>query len=893
MAKIRVYELAKQVNMTNKVILERLREMNIPVKSHMSVMDEETVSRVKGVFFGGKSEVLVEKRVKETVIRRRKKIVKKPGKAQEVTATVEGEITAKVKQKDISVKTEVEPVQATPPVSKKVSKEKVVKLVEPKEAEAMVEEKRLKEPLPESKGAEAKHEEKEPAKKAKAKKKLKPKAKKAKKEKPAKIIKLPGAKPAVPAGAEAAPETSLAGPAKEKVKPLRPVEQARKDKWPRPPATGKPNKKGQRQPEQLLEEDRRFLKKKITFRKKEVWEKSDLYGGKIFGGRKDRKLRKGRVAIKGEKPVLTTPKAIKRRIKIDDAIMVSDLAKRMGIKAGEVIKQLMAMGVMASLNQAIDFEAAALVAGEFNYEVEKAAFEEEDIIRFEKDDPDKLKPRPPVVTIMGHVDHGKTSLLDAIRQTNVIGGEAGGITQHIGAYYVTVENRQVVFLDTPGHEAFTAMRARGAEITDLVVLVVAADDGVMPQTIEAINHSKAAGVPILVAVNKIDKPEADPERVKRELAEHGLTPEGWGGDIIFVNVSAKQKTGIEELLEMILLQADVLELKANPDKLAMGHVIEAKIDPGRGPVATVLVQGGTLHAGNAIVCGLHHGKIRALIDDRGNRVDEAGPSMPIEIQGLSGVPMAGDEFVVLDDEKLSKQVSLHRAQKQRIRELVKSSRLTLEKYYEQMKDGLVKDLNLIIRADVQGSIEALAEAVQKIPSTEVKVNIVHSATGAITDSDIMLATVSNAIIVGFNVRPNPKVRELSNKENVDIRFYDVIYNVVNDIKSAIVGLMESTYEERIIGRAEVRQTFSIPKVGVVAGCHVTEGKIERGQSVRLLREGVVVYNGKIGSLRRFKDDVKEVQSGYECGVGIENYNDLKANDVVECYQMEEIKPVLE
>ncbi|NVM56714.1 MAG: translation initiation factor IF-2, partial [Desulfobacterales bacterium] len=754
-------------------------------------------------------------------------------------------------------------------------------------AEAKIEEKKPKEPPPKPKDIEAKPEEVKPAKKVKAKKKSR-----VKKEEPAKIIKLPEAKPAAGAKAQVPSEAGLAAPAKEKAIRVRHLELARKEEGPQPVAKGKPKKKDRGHPE-VLEEDKRFLKKKITFRKKEVLDKSDLYDRKALRARKELKLRKGKVALKGEKPVITTPKAIKRRIKIDEAVVVSDLAKRMGIKASEVIKQLMALGVMASLNQAVDFETAVLIANEFNYEVEKAAFEEEDIIRIEKDDPDKLKLRPPVVTIMGHVDHGKTSLLDAIRQTNVIDGEAGGITQHIGAYYVTVGDRQVVFLDTPGHEAFTAMRARGAEITDLVVLVVAADDGVMPQTIEAISHARVAGVPILVAINKIDKPEADLGRVKREVAEHGLTPDAWGGDAIFVDVSAKEKTGLEELLEMILLQADVLELKANPDKLARGHVIEAKLDPGRGPAATVLVQEGTLHAGDAVVCGQYHGKIRAIIDDRGARLDKAGPSIPVEIHGLSGVPMAGDEFIALDDEKLVKQLSFHRAQKQRVRELAQSSKLTLEKYYEQMKGGLVKDLNLIIRADVQGSIEALIEALQKIPSSEVKVNIVHSATGAITESDIMLATVSNAIVIGFNVRPNPKVRDLANEQNVDIRFYDVIYNIVNDIKGAMAGLMEPTYEERLIGRAEVRQIFNITRVGTIAGCYMTEGKIERGQPARLLREGVVVYNGKIGSLRRFKEDVKEVQNGYECGVGIENYNDVKVNDVIECYQMEEVKPVIE
>ena len=864
MAKIRVYELAKQLNIANKELVEKLQDMNISVKSHMSGVDEQTASLIKGVMFGEKSEVVVEKRVKDSIIRRRKKVMKRPVEAQQVAPH------AKVDE-DVTVKPEVKPDQVSPTVPEKPAKEKVVKLVETKEAETKIEEKKPAEPV----------------KKVKAKRK-----RKVKKEKPAKIIKLPEVKSAAPSFDEAPVETGSDVPVKGKVKPLKLVEPARKEEAPKPVAKGKQKRKDRRQKEEL-EGDRRFLKKKITFRKKEVLDKSDLYDGKALKGRKSRKMRRGKVAIKGEKPIITTPKAIKRRIKVDEAIIISDLAKRMGVKASEVIKQLMSLGVMASLNQAIDFETAAVIASEFDYEAEKAAFEEEEIIRVEEDTPDKLKPRPPVVTIMGHVDHGKTSLLDAIRETNVIEGEAGGITQHIGAYYVTVEDRQVVFLDTPGHEAFTAMRARGAEVTDLVVLVVAADDGVMPQTVEAINHARAAGVPILVAINKIDKPEADAERVKRELAEQGLSPEEWGGDTVYVNVSAKEQTGLKDLLEMILLQADVLELKGNPDKLARGRVVEAKLDSGRGSVATVLVQQGTLHAGDALVCGLHYGKIRAMIDDRGNRLDIAGPSIPVEIQGLSGVPMAGDEFAAVADEKVARQVSLHRAQKQRFRDLAKTSTLTLEKYYEQMKNGLVKDLNLIIRADVQGSIEALSEAVEKISSSEVKVNIVHSATGAIAESDITLAAVSNAIVIGFNVRPNPKVRDLANEHNVDIRFYDVIYNAVNDVKRAMIGLMEPTYEEHFIGRAEVREVFSISKVGNVTGCYVTEGKIERGQSIRLLRDGVVVYDGKIRSLRRFKDDAKEVQSGYECGLGIENFNDVKVNDVIECYEVEEVAPVLE
>ncbi|MBT9437560.1 MAG: translation initiation factor IF-2, partial [Desulfobacterales bacterium] len=587
------------------------------------------------------------------------------------------------------------------------------------------------------------------------------------------------------------------------------------------------------------------------------------------------------------------PKAIKRRIKIDDAIVLADLAKRMGIKANEMIKALMDMGVMATVNQTIDFDTASLIATEFNYEVERASFEEEVILKVEKDDPDKLTGRPPVVTIMGHVDHGKTSLLDVIRKTRVTEIEAGGITQHIGAYYVSTDKGQIVFLDTPGHEAFTAMRARGAKVTDIVVLVVAADDGVMPQTVEAINHSKAAGVPIIVAINKIDKANADPERVKREIAELGLAPEEWGGDTIFVNVSAKINQGIEELLEMILLQAELMELKANPDKFAQGNVVEAKIDSGRGAVATLLVREGTLHTGDAIVCGIHHGKVRALLNDRGKHIEAAGPSIPVEVLGLTGVPNAGDEFIALADDKSAKQVSLHRIQKQRSKDLSKTSRLSLEKLFEQIEEGETKKLNLIIKADVHGSIEALRDSLAKLSNNEVKINVIHAATGTIIESDVSLAAVSDAIIIGFNVRPSTKVQTLANEENVDMRFYNIIYNVIKDIKNAILGLMESTYEERILGRAEVREVFHVPKIGTIAGCYVTDGKIERGQLVRLIRDGIVSYEGKISSLRRFKEDAKEVQSGYECGIGIENFNDIKLGDIIECYYLEEIKPEIE
>jgi translation initiation factor IF-2 len=844
MAKARIYEIAKKFGKTNKELLEKLKEMNIPVKNHMSVLDDSEIERVKDALFGkkAKEQIIEEKRIRTTVIRRRKL-------AKKVPEFIETE------KKVVAEK----PMEAFVPSVPG----------EPKAEDHTVEEETLA-PKPEEPIVET-------VKKAKPRKRKKEEVR-------AKIISMPTpTKPVSPIGPETKAEPKGTAPLpEERERPFT----YEKDK--KITELEKVKKKPKRKLVEI-EEDKRFLKRKVAFHKKAIIEKADLYDRMEQRGKK----KKAKGALKtGGKPLITTPKAIKRRLKIDDTIMVSELAKRMGIKSAELIKTLLTMGMMASLNQTLDFETAAVLATEFNFEVERAVFEEETIIGEEVDDPAKLKARAPVVTIMGHVDHGKTSLLDAIRKTNVTSAEAGGITQHIGAYHVNVGDNIVAFLDTPGHEAFTAMRARGAHITDIVVLVVAADDGVMPQTIEAINHARAANVPIIVAVNKIDKPNAEPDRIKRELADQGLTPEEWGGDTIFVEVSAKQGTGIESLLEMILLQAEVMELKANPDKLARGHVVEAKLDAGKGPVATVLVQGGTLHPGDIVVCGVHYGKIRAMRDSLGKRIDTAGPSVPVEIVGLSGVPMAGDEFVALDDEKKAKQVSLHRLEKQRAKQLAKTSKLSLESLYEQMKEGEVKALNLIIRADVQGSIEALSDALNDINSSEVKIHIVHAATGTITESDIMLAAASDAIVIGFNVRPNSKVQDIANQENVDIRFYNVIYNAINDIKAAIVGMMASTYEEHIYGKAEVRETFVIPKIGTVAGCYVTEGKIVRNAQVRLLRDGVVTYDGEIGSLRRFKDDVKEVQKGYECGIGITNYNDIKINDVMECYYVEEIKPEL-
>jgi translation initiation factor IF-2 len=586
-------------------------------------------------------------------------------------------------------------------------------------------------------------------------------------------------------------------------------------------------------------------------------------------------------------------KAIKKRIKVLETISVGDLAHRMGVKGGEIIAKLIEFGIMATVNQALDVDTASLVASEFGYEVEQGVTEEQFILNLEeKEAGGEGVSRPPVVTVMGHVDHGKTSILDAIRKTDVAAGEAGGITQHIGAHYVRSGKGDVVFLDTPGHAAFTEMRARGAKVTDVVVLVVAADDGVMDQTKEAISHARAAQVPIVVAVNKIDKPEADPMRVMRELADQGLVPEQWGGETIFCETSAKQNVGIDELLEQILLQSEVMELKADPNRRARGWVVEAQLHKGRGALATILIQQGTLRVGDAVVAGQYHGKIRSLTDDKGRQIQSAGPATPVEVQGLSGVPQAGDEFIAVPDEKTAKNISSQRQLKVRESELATSSKISLENLFEKMQEAEVQELRVVLRADVQGTLEAFSEAMLNLSTEQIKVKVLHQGTGTIIESDVLLAAASEALIIGFNVRPASKVQELARKEGVDIRSYDVIYHALDDIRSAMTGMLAPTYVEEVIGAVEVRETFHVPKVGTIAGCYVTSGRVERNARIRVLRDGVVVYTGKLSSLKRFKDDVKEVQSGYECGMGVENFNDIKVGDQFEIYVMKEVAGVL-
>ena len=574
-------------------------------------------------------------------------------------------------------------------------------------------------------------------------------------------------------------------------------------------------------------------------------------------------------------------------VKVSEGVTVAELAEALNVSANDIIKRLFLLGTPLTMTQTMSNDLVELVADDLGRQVRIVTPEEENSFSF-YDDPKDLKPRPPVVTVMGHVDHGKTSLLDAIRHTNVWSGEAGGITQHIGASEVTINGRQITFVDTPGHEAFTAMRARGAKITDVVVLVVAADDGVMPQTIEAINHSKAAGVPIIVAVNKCDKPEANPDKVRQMLTEYGIIPEEWGGQNMFVNVSAKKGQGIDELLETILLQADVLELKANPDTFASGTVIEAKLDRGRGPVATLLVTRGTLHVGDTIVAGMSYGSVRAMLDQHGEHKDAAYPSDAVEILGLNSVPAAGDEFRVFEDARDARDLAEQRSLKARIEEQNKVKHVTLETLFDEMSQNELKELNLVVKADAQGTIEALADSIGKMDQSEVRINIIHSAVGAISETDVTLAAASNAIIIGFGVRPQPKARDAAEKENIQIKTYSIIYKAIEDIDAARIGMLAPTEEEVQTGAAEVRDTFRVPKAGLIAGCMVTEGEISRDDKVRVVRDGVVVFDGAFGSMRRFKDDVNVVKRGYECGLGIEKFQDIKVGDILEAYKIVEV-----
>ncbi len=627
-----------------------------------------------------------------------------------------------------------------------------------------------------------------------------------------------------------------------------------------------------------------------TIKKKKVIKKGtpDVAAEREMRGLRVPRKRRALPGKEVRKTEITTPKASKRIVRITEGVTVGDLARNMGVKAGEIIKQLMSLGVMSTLNQVLDVDTATLVAGEFGYSVENVAFDVESAIEeAEVVEVGEAVTRPPVVTVMGHVDHGKTSLLDAIRHTNVTAREFGGITQHIGAYTVEANGRKIAFVDTPGHEAFTAMRARGAKVTDIVVLVVAANEGVMPQTQEAINHARAANVPIIVAINKIDLPDANIDNVKQRLTQVGLVPEDYGGDTIIVPVSARTGEGIDKLLEMILLQADLMELKANPVRAARGTIIESQLDRGRGPVATVLIQEGTLHQGDAFVSGLSYGRVRAMQDHLGQRLTEAGPSTPVEIFGLSSVPEPGTVFTAVAEESKARQVAEYRRSKQREGELTKTSRISLEDLSQRLAAGEVKELKVILKGDVQGSVEALADALARLSTDEVKLEVIHGSAGAISETDVTLASASKAIIIGFNIRPEAKAASLAEKEGVEIRLYTVIYEAINDMREAMEGLLAPTYREKALGRAEVRKIFSVPGA-TVAGCMVVDGKIVRSARARLVRDGRPVWEGKLATLKRFKDDVREVAQGYECGIALENFNDVKPDDIIEAFEMEAI-----
>jgi translation initiation factor IF-2 len=880
--KLKVYELSGELNLKDAELLDVLANLGIPSNSRFSSLSYDQVDKVKVFCRENQGPGVLEKRLGSSIVRRRRKKVKPvveetpvvetfPDMKTEETPSVEEtpEVAVAVEpEAEVAVEPETgreSGAEATVTVEGEVTEEAVLPVGEEGISVAAEE----KPPVTEDKPAKAKHRGARVIGKVALKKLGRPVKGATQEEKKGGTGKTTDDSRKRPAAAgRPAP-----------VQPEPPVEEKK---------AGRKGKRKGASPDGQKEEG---LRKK-GFHKKSVIKNLDLMGNEAPRGRRG-KGKKSKVPRKGEhKTEITTPKEIKRIVKITEVISAGELAKRLGVKSSEIIRKLMELGVMATINQMIDIDTATIIAAEYGHSVENVAFDELTVLEETTDAEESLLPRPPVVTVMGHVDHGKTSLLDAIREARVVEGEAGGITQHIGAYSVVLPKGTISFIDTPGHEAFTTMRSRGAGITDIVILVVAADDGVMPQTIESINHARAAEVPIIVAVNKIDKPDARPDEVKRQLSEHGVVAEDWGGDTIFVEVSAKELTNIDTLLEMILLQAEMMEVKANPNKPGKGVIIESRLDRGKGPLATVLVKEGTVKQGDFVVAGLYSGRVRALIDDHGKPVESAGSSMPVEVLGLAGVPAAGDDFNVVKSEKMAKELSDHRQHQFREREISKTSKISLEDLFDQIQEGEVEKLNIIVKADVHGSAEAVAEALKKISTEKVKVDIIHMAVGGIKEADVMLASASKAIIIGFNVRPDIKAQNLAEEEHVDISMYSIIYDLIDDVKKAMVGLLQPEIKEIYLGRAEVKEVFAVSKVGTIAGCRVVDGKVSRNAGVRLLRDNVVMYEGKISSLKRFKDDVKEVLTGYECGIGIEKYNDVKIGDVIEAFTTEEVAATL-
>ncbi len=918
---MRVHELAKELEMNSKELVAQVQEMGIEVKSHMSSLQDDQAEEIRKKFGGTtlkktkktvpakKSTKKAAKKAAPTVSKKVSKETTQESEAQapaevsqepsEETAQelIEKRVSTTVIRRRKKAKPEPVPQEPTPPAEDPqeaavVPEQPAAKKKVKREAPAKEQKQETKEePTDAQEPAEIPQETPREPETVATKEKVAPaqvikKVKVREKEKtPARVIGRiepePTAEEATTAEApqpqeatsEAVREKEIfvedQGPEKGKRKSLR-EKQRRKFRW---------------QKEEL--EDEEAEKPQTAFPHKRVRYK--IKGKQVP---RSKKQKADIIPLVQQEPEKTTPKAIKRKIRVHEGITVADLSKRMGVKATEVMKKLVELGVMATINQILDVDTASLVSSDFGYEIESVTIEEEVIFQAEsKDDEKDLQLRCPVVTVMGHVDHGKTSLLDAIRLTNVVDKEQGGITQHIGAYRVSTKNGDIAFVDTPGHEAFTTMRARGAQVTDIVILVVAAEEGVKPQTVEAVNHAQAAEVPIIVAINKIDKPEANPEKARQELSQYGLVPEEWGGETIFVEVSAKTKQGIDKLLEMVLLQSEVLELKANPNKSAKGTIIEARLDRARGPIATVLVQEGTLRVGDSFVSRHNSGKVRALIDDKNRFIQEASPATPVEILGFSGVPEAGDVFIAVDEKK-ARQTSDYWQQKKREVDLRKDTKVTLENFLDSVEEAESKKLQIILKADVQGSAEALQQSLENLSTDEVKVNVIHNSVGAISLNDVMLASASNAIIIGFGVKTEPKVMDTAELENIQIRLYAIIYDVIDDVRKAMIGLLEPKLIEKITGKAEIRQVFDISKMGTVAGCMVVEGKIINSSQARVIRASEIIYEGKITSLKRFKDDAREVLSGQDCGIFLDNYKDFQEGDIIESFFLEEVERTL-
>jgi len=859
MAKIKVVELAKELNLDPKELLKELQEKGYTVKTIASSVSEEEAQKIREQYS-----------IKSNFIIIRKEDIEKHQVDLSESAFAEilspEALEAPKKKKLIIKKIKKEEPEIEKPEAEKLEVEKPEALVTPEKEVLEKESIKLEEIIKEERPLEAPEREIKVSYEKRVVTDFRPR-----KERPFKPREVPSA----PIPTEE-PET-IPRPEKEEIKRKKKERELEL----------KEKKKSKKKPG-IFKKERRELE---TFEDFFLEETEVLFEEKEELVEEKPKKIKEKVEKVPERPPTLPPK--EKKIKIYETIQVSELAKLMGVKVGELIKKSLQMGMPVTANQSIDADTAAILADEFGYQVEKAPIEEEILLQYIPPSPEELKPRPPVVTVMGHVDHGKTTLLDAIRKTDVASKEAGGITQHIGAYTVKLEDGRIItFIDTPGHEAFTSMRARGAQVTDIVILVVAADDGVMEQTKEAIEHARAAKVPIVVAINKIDKPDANPERVKSQLAELGLVPEEWGGDTLVANISAKKRIGIEELLELVLLQAEMLDLKAAYDRPARGRIIESKLDKGRGPVATVIVQEGTLREGDVFVAGLTYGRVRAMFDSYGNRIKTATPSIPVEILGFEDVPQAGDDFIVVDEEEKARKIAEYRQRKAREAEAAKEVKISLEKLFEKLKEGEIKELNIVLKADTQGTLEALKSSLSKLSTDKVKINIIRAGIGAISESDVMLASASNAIVVGFNVKPTPNAKNVAKEEKVEIKFYDVIYQLIDDIKKAMVGLLEPKLVEHITGVAEVRATFKIPKIGIVAGCYVKEGTISRNNKVRVIRDGVVIFTGNIASLKRFKEDVKEVAAGYECGLRIENFQDIKEGDIIEAFEIKEVAPEL-